>query len=64
MKIKLFDVVELNSGNNATILGINKGNFKAEIIDKEGNSLGFKEITNLDIKEVIFTKQNKSNLSL
>lgn len=64
MKIKLFDVVKLNSGNNATILGINKNTYRAEILTEEGKTLEFKEITNSDIKEVIYTKQNKSNLSL
>lgn len=56
MKIKLFDVVKLNSGNNATILGINKYSYNAEVIDDEGKSLGYKEITNSDISEVIYTK--------
>lgn len=64
MKIKLFDVVKLNSGNNATILGINKNTYRAEILTEEGKTLEFKEITNSEIKEVIYTKQNKSNLSL
>ncbi|MBP3255633.1 MAG: hypothetical protein J6M60_03995 [Clostridia bacterium] len=64
MKIKLFDVVKLNNGNNATILGINKNTYRAEILTEEGKTLEFKEITNSEIKEVIYTKQNKSNLSL
>ena len=64
MKIKLFDVVKLNSGNNATILGINKNTYRAEILTEEGKTLEFKEITNSEIIEVIYTKQNKSNLSL
>ena len=56
MKIKLFDVVKLNSGNKATILGINKNNYRAEILTEEGKTLEFKEITNSDIKELLFTK--------
>lgn len=57
MKIKLFDVVKLNNGNNATILGINKNTYRAEILTEEGKTLEFKEITNSEIKEVIYTKK-------
>ncbi len=56
MKVKLFEVVKLNNGNLATILEVNKDLYKAEIIDDKGKSLGTQNISNSDIKEVIFTK--------
>lgn len=40
MKIKIFDVVELNNGNKATIIEINKNRYKVEIVDKHGKSKG------------------------
>jgi len=56
MKVKLFEVVSLNNGNLATIIGINKDTYKAELIDEKGKSLGIKEITNSEIKEIIYNK--------
>ena len=56
MKAKLFEVVELNNGNLATILEVNKDLYRAEIIDKKGNSLGIQNISNVDIKEIIYNK--------
>lgn len=56
MKVKLFEVVSLNNGNLATIIGIKKDTYKAEIIDEKGKSLGIKEITNSEIKEIIYNK--------
>ena len=35
MKIKIFDVVELNNGNKATIIEINKNGYKS-LIEKRG----------------------------
>ena len=56
MKVKLFDVVKINSGNNATVLGINNNTYIVEVIDDEGKTIGIKEITNSEINEVIYTK--------
>ncbi len=56
MKIKIFDVVELNSGNKATIIEINKNGYKAEIVDNNGKSKGILQIEEKDIKKVIFSK--------
>ena len=56
IKCKLFDVVELNSKDNATILGINQYTYNVEIVDKDGITKGFKEISKEDVKQVIFTK--------
>ena len=56
MHINVFDVVELNNGNKATILEINKKGYKAEIVDDKGTSLGIFQIDKDSIKKVIFKK--------
>ena len=53
---KIFDVVELNNGNKATILTNEKSSIKIEEVNNTGISLGIKEITENDIKQVIFRK--------
>lgn len=57
MKIKEFDVVELNNKNNATILSIDKDSYNAEIISKDGVSLGYKLINDSDINKVIYARK-------
>lgn len=53
---KMFDVVELNNGNKATIITNDKSIIKVEEVDNKGISLGIKEITDNDIKQIIFKK--------
>lgn len=50
----IFDVVELNNGNKATIITNDKTKIKIEEINDRGISLGIKEITENDIKEKIY----------
>lgn len=50
---KIFDVVELNNGNKATILTNEKSSIKIEEVNNEGISLGVKEINETDIKRII-----------
>lgn len=58
MKIKVFDVVKLNNGNNATILEkSDKATYKAEIVNSKGKTEGIIQISGTDIIEVIFSKQ-------
>lgn len=52
----LFDVVELNNGNKATILTKDNSIIKIEEVNDKGISLGIKEIKDNDIKQVIFRK--------
>lgn len=52
----MFDVVELNNGNKATILTKENPIIKIEEVNDKGISLGIKEITDSDIKQVIFKK--------
>lgn len=56
MNINVFDVVELNNGNKATILEINKKGYKVEIVDDKGTSLGTFQVDKDSIKKVIFKK--------
>lgn len=50
---KIFDVVELNNGNKATILTNEKSSIKIEEVNNEGISLGVKEINEIEIKRII-----------
>lgn len=52
----MFDVVELNNGNKATILTKENFMIKIEEVNDEGISLGVKDIKESDIKQVIFKK--------
>lgn len=53
--IQIFDVVELNNGNKATILEIINNIYSVEIVDKKGTSLGYQKISKEDIKEIIYS---------
>jgi len=57
MKVKKFDVVELNNNNRATILEIKNNEYLAEIVDSNGTTLDNRNITKEEIKQVIYTKQ-------
>ena len=52
----MFDVVELNNGNKGTITTNDKSIIKVEEVNNKGISLGMKEITENDIKQIIFRK--------
>lgn len=56
MKYKQFDVVLLNNENRATILGINNNSYNAEIVDKLGNRIEVKQITDEEIDCILFKK--------
>lgn len=57
MRYKVFDVVLLNNGNKATILGeIDKVHYKVEIVNNEGKTEGISQITDNDIKDCILKK--------
>lgn len=58
MKFKVFDVVEVNNGNKATILSADNEQYKAEIVTNDGISKGIVDLEEKDIKKVIFKKQN------
>lgn len=57
MKIKIFDVVELNDGTKATILESNSNNnFKVNVVDDNGKLPGNTCIKIKDIRRILFTK--------
>lgn len=56
MKINRFDVVELNNKNKATIRSIQSDGYLVEEVDLNGNSLGYKTITDSDINKIIYSK--------
>lgn len=57
MKLKVFDVVKLNDGNNATIIKTNKNTYKASITDLNGVSQGDREITDKDVYKILFSRK-------
>lgn len=56
MKMNRFDVVELYNGNKATILDVKNKEYYAEIVDEEGNTIDNRNITDVEIKEILVSK--------
>ena len=54
MQYKIFDVVELEDGKKATITKIEDNKISGEIVDKNSNSLGVKEIKKDNIVRMIY----------
>lgn len=60
MKIKRFNVVELNNNNRATILEIkNNKEYFVEIVNPYGITIENKTITDNDIKKVIYSREKE-----
>ena len=58
MKIKKFDVVELNDKNKAVILEIYKMNkYYAEIVNDKGKTIDKRKIEEWQINKVIYRKK-------
>lgn len=62
MKLKKFDVVELKNNNKATILEIKNNEYLAEIVDNNGTTVDTRNITQEDIKQIIYTRRKKFRL--
>lgn len=59
MKIKRFNVVELNDGNRATIIDIKgKSEYFAEVVNAYGFTLDKRIITDDEIKSIIYSKEH------
>ncbi len=59
MKLRIFDVVELQNGNKATIIeNKTKDMYKAEIVTNEGKTLGVKLIDESHVSKIVFTRDN------
>ena len=56
MKINRFDVVELNNKNKATIRTFQNNGYLVEEVNLNGNSLGYKTISDSDINKIIYSK--------
>lgn len=56
MKLDIFDVVKLKNKNNATIIDIEKDQYKAFITDSKGKELGTEYITNEQIEKILIKK--------
>jgi len=59
MRFKKFDVVELKNCNKATILEIKDNKYLVEIVDTNGTTVDKKNITQEDIKNIIYTRRKK-----
>ena len=59
MKLKIFDVVELNDKNRATILNIKNNEYWVEIVNSAGVSIGNRIITEKDINRIIIKKSKE-----
>lgn len=62
MKLKKFDVVELKNNNKATILEIKNNEYLAEIVDNNGTTVDTRNITQEDIKQIIYARRKKFRL--
>ena len=63
MKLKVFDVVELEDGNKATIKEeLNDNKFKAEIVDENGITKDVRIIDEEEIKRIVVIKNEQENL--
>ena len=56
MRLKRFEVVELENGNKATILDIKNNEYFAEIVDSNGKTISNRNITENEIKKVLIYK--------
>ena len=56
MKLNRFDVVKLYNGNKATILDVKNKEYYVEIVDSEGNTIDNRNITDIEIKEILVSK--------
>lgn len=56
MKLKRFDVVELNNGNKATIFDIKNNELYGEIVTDKGITIEHRNINEDEIKKVLVSK--------
>ncbi len=56
MKLKKFDVVELNNGNKATIFDTKNNELYGEIVNDKGITIEHRNINENEIKKVLVTK--------
>lgn len=56
MKLKRFDVVELNNGNKATIFDTKNNELYGEIVNEKGITIEHRNIDENEIKKVLISK--------
>ena len=56
MRYKQFDVLLLKNNRKATILGIEDGKYKVEIVDEKGNRIEIAIIDDDEIEKVLIKK--------
>ena len=56
MKLKRFDVVELNNGNKATIFDTKNNEYYAEVVNDKGITIEHRNINEDEIKKVLVSK--------
>lgn len=58
MRYKRFDVVELNNGNRATILDVEKNHYNVEIVNPYGITIDKTIIKDNEISKIIYSNDN------
>lgn len=56
MRLKKFDVVELNNGNKATIFDTKNNELYGEIVNDKGITIEHRNINENEIKKVLISK--------
>ena len=56
MKLKRFDVVELNNGNKATIFDIKNNELYGEVVNDRGITIEHRNINENEIKKTLVSK--------
>ena len=56
MKLKRFDVIELNNGNKATIFDIKNNELYGEVVNDRGITIEHRNINEHEIKKVLVSK--------
>lgn len=59
MRINIFDVVELQNNEKATILEVSNNKYLAEIVNQDGSTKEKRDIISNDIKKIIYTRNKE-----
>lgn len=55
-KLKIFEVVKLKDGKYATIVAVNRNEYKGQITNEKGETEGIKNIIEEEIEEIVVSK--------
>ena len=55
-KLKIFEVIKLKDGKYATIVAVNRNEYKGQITNEKGETEGIKNIIEEEIEEIVVSK--------